>query len=105
MEGNYTRLLAQRLARATGVILLDVSTTTGLLRYLRRSWFERGRRIGGLEGGRDGVTWDMIRHIAFATRANRRRHAALFDAVALPTLRLSSARAINAVAAAEGLRR
>lgn len=41
MEGNYSRLLPQRLARATGFILLDVPTTVSLYRYLRRCWFER----------------------------------------------------------------
>jgi adenylate kinase family enzyme len=53
MDGNYSRLLPQRLQRATGVILLDVPTTTSLYRYVRRCWFERDRR-GGLEGGPTG---------------------------------------------------
>jgi adenylate kinase family enzyme len=38
MDGNYTRCLPQRIARATGVILLDTSTATSFRRYLRRSW-------------------------------------------------------------------
>jgi adenylate kinase family enzyme len=44
MDGNYSRLLPQRLRRATGLILLDVPTTTSLYRYIRRCWFERDRR-------------------------------------------------------------
>jgi hypothetical protein len=56
MDGNYSRrCLPQRLERATGIILLDVPTVTSLVRYLRRSWFERNRR-GFLEGGKDHVT-------------------------------------------------
>ena len=68
MDGNYSRLLPQRLARATGLILLDVSTPVGLYHYLRRCWFERDRR-GALEGAPDRVTWAMLHHIAVATRA------------------------------------
>lgn len=41
MDGNYSRTLPQRLAGATGFIPLDVSTAISLLRYVRRSWFER----------------------------------------------------------------
>lgn len=48
-EGNYSRLIPQRLTRATGFVLLDVYTAVGLYRYLRRCWFERDRR-GALEG-------------------------------------------------------
>jgi adenylate kinase family enzyme len=89
MDGNYSRLLPQRLKRATGVIHLDISTITSLFRYLRRSWFER-ERIGALEGGQDSVKWDMIRHIAITTPKNRERNRATFDAIDLPKIRLGS---------------
>ena len=36
IEGNCSRLLPQRLERATGFILLDVPTTISLYRYVRR---------------------------------------------------------------------
>src|SRR5580692_728905 len=49
MEGNYSRCMPQRFARATGAILLNAATALSLLRYLRRSWFGRDRP-GGLEG-------------------------------------------------------
>ncbi|WP_426261120.1 AAA family ATPase [Sphingomonas sp. DC1100-1] len=104
MDGNYSRLLPQLLQRATGVILLDVPTTTSLYRYIRRCWFERDRR-GGLEGGRDSVKWDMIRHIAIATRANRTRYRALFDGIALPMIQIASTAALTAFYRANGLRR
>jgi adenylate kinase family enzyme len=54
IEGNYTRLLPQRLARATGMLLLDVPTSVSLYRYVRRCWFARERH-GALAGGRDSV--------------------------------------------------
>ncbi|WMD18177.1 hypothetical protein RAS12_16110 [Achromobacter seleniivolatilans] len=89
MEGNYTLTLAQRLERATGFILLDLSTAASLFRYIRRSWFERDRR-GGLEGGRDSVKWRMIHHIAVVTPANRRRYAEMYEDIRLPKLRLAT---------------
>lgn len=104
MDGNYSRLLPQRLQRATGVILLDVPTTTSLYRYIRRCWFERDRR-GGLEGGRDSVKWDMIRHITIATRANRTRYRTLFDAITLPKIQIASTATLTAFYRANGLRR
>jgi adenylate kinase family enzyme len=61
MDGNYSRCLPQRLARATGIILLDTPTSTSLYRYLRRTWFERVR-YGQLIGSRQHVKWAMIRH-------------------------------------------
>lgn len=102
MDGNYSRLLPQRLLRATGVIQLDVSTITSLFRYLRRSWFER-ERIGALEGGQDSVKWDMIRHIAVTTRKNRGRNRATFDAIDLPKIKLGSPEDLARFYRAEGL--
>ncbi|RWE75568.1 AAA family ATPase [Mesorhizobium sp.] len=94
MDGNYSVCMPQRFRRATGLILLDVSTPMSLLRYFRRSLFETGRH-GALEGGRDSVKWDMIHHIAVVTPRNRKRYSAMLDAVDLPKLRLSSVRAIK----------
>jgi adenylate kinase family enzyme len=89
MEGNYSRCLPQRLERATGFILLDVPTTTSLARYLRRSWSGRSRQ-GALEGGKDSVKWNMVRHIAITTRANRNRYKQMFDGIVLPKLKLAT---------------
>ncbi|CDX31707.1 conserved hypothetical protein [Mesorhizobium sp. ORS 3359] len=94
MDGNYSICMPQRFRRATGLILLDVSTPTSLLRYFRRSLFETGRH-GALEGGRDSVKWDMIHHIAVVTPRNRKRYGAMLDALDLPKLRLTSVRAIK----------
>jgi len=104
MDGNYSRCLPQRLARATGLILLDLPTRASLFRYLRRSWFERSR-IGALDGGQDSVKWDMLRHIAGPARKNRRRYAEMFDRTDLPQIRLSTSRAIARFYRSEGLSR
>ncbi|TPL91179.1 AAA family ATPase [Mesorhizobium sp. B2-3-12] len=94
MDGNYSVCMPQRFQRATGLILLDISTSASLLRYFRRTLFERERR-GGLEGGRDSVKWDMIHHIAVATPKNRERYRTMFERIDLPKLQLSSVRAIK----------
>lgn len=93
MEGNYGRCLPQRLERATGVILLDVSTLTSLVRYLRRTWFDRERK-GALKGGRDSVKWSMIHHIAAITPTNRQRYKAIFEEIALPKISIPDPRAL-----------
>lgn len=104
IEGNYSRLLPQRLERATGFILLDVPTTISLYRYVRRCWFERDRR-GALEGGRDSVKWDMIRHIVVATRANRSRYRSMIDGISLPKVQIDSTQALAAFYRSNDLRR
>ena len=104
MDGNYSYCLPQRLARATGLILLDSSTATSLYRYARRSWFER-RRLGALEGGQDSVKWDMIRHILVTTRKNRLRYLEMLAQTGLPSLYLSGPGALARFYRAEGLSR
>ncbi|MCC9163123.1 AAA family ATPase [Alcaligenes sp. MMA] len=94
MAGNYTRHLAPRLERATGFIVLEVSTATSLLRYFRRTLFERDRR-GALEGSKDSVKWQMIRHIAIVTPPNRHKYLSIFEASTLPKIRLQSTRELN----------
>ncbi|RZZ88408.1 AAA family ATPase [Pseudoxanthomonas winnipegensis] len=94
VDGNYSRLLPQRLERATGLILLDVPTTTSLYRYFRRCWFERDRR-GALAGGQDSVKWDMIRHIVGATRANRSRYRSMFADIGLAKVLIDSPKALD----------
>jgi adenylate kinase family enzyme len=94
IDGNYTRCLPRRLERATGVILLDTPTLTSLLRYLRRSWFERDRR-GALDGGSDSVKWEMIHHIVRVTPANRKAYAEMFDRITLPKVKLATTRELT----------
>lgn len=102
IDGNYSRCLPQRLARATGVILLDTPTAISLARYIRRCWSAR-RRVGGLVGAKDNVRWAMIHHIAIATRANRKRYEAMFVGIDLPKIRLASPRQVAAFRRSEGL--
>ena len=104
MDGNYSVCMPQRFRRATGLILLDVSTPLSLWRYLRRTLFQSSRQ-GGLDGGRDSVKWAMIRHITVTTPNNRRHYADMFKDLALPKTRLASADAIRQCYADWGLDR
>ncbi len=104
MEGNYTRHLAPRLERATGFMVLEVSTATSLLRYFRRTLFEH-KRQGALAGGKDSVKWQMIRHIAIVTPPNRQKYLSIFDQSSLPKIRLQSARELKLFYKREGLER
>lgn len=102
LDGNYSGSLPQRLARATGIILLDVPTHISLFRYLRRTWVERVR-YGQLIGGRQRVTWRMIRHIANTTRHNRQRYRALFARWTIPKIRLATPQELSRFYQQEGL--
>lgn len=95
MDGNYSKCLPQRLRRATGLILLDVSILNSLFRYLRRSLFDSDR-IGGLEGLQDSIKWVMVRHIVLVAPQNRRRYADMYQELDLPKVSLPSSRDLRA---------
>jgi adenylate kinase family enzyme len=104
MDGNYSKYLPQRFQRATGLILLDISTPTSLFRYFRRTLFER-ERAGALEGNRDSIKWDMLHHIAVVTRKYRNRYTDMFHATDLPKVLLPSTHAIERAYRQWGLQR
>ena len=104
MDGNYSVCMPQRFARATGVILLEISTALSLARYFRRTLLQKDR-IGSLKGGQDSIKWMMIRHITVATPKNRERYRAMFDNMDLPKIYLPSGGAISAVYIGWGLER
>jgi len=59
MDGSYSRLMPQRLERATGIIVLDDTLAVRTRRYLWRSLFQK-HRPGGLEGHRETVRLAML---------------------------------------------
>lgn len=82
MDGSYSRLMPQRLARATGIIVVTDSLPTRYWRYFRRSLFERNGP-GRLEGGQDGVNWKMV-HWLWKTRNSVGKYQDLARASGLP---------------------
>lgn len=95
MDGNYSRCMPQRFARATGVIVLEVPTSASLLRYFRRTLFERRGRVGGLDGDKDSLKWSMIRYIAVTGRQKRERYDEMLRDFDLPKTELRSIQAVR----------
>lgn len=59
MEGNYSDLTPQRLARATGVMVLTDWLPRRYWRYFFRTLFQK-RREGALDGGEDRINRMML---------------------------------------------
>jgi adenylate kinase family enzyme len=94
IDGNYSKLLPPRLARATGVILLDASAGASLVRYVKRTWSSEDR-VGGLDGSTERLSWEMFRFILTAAQTNRRRNRNLFDELALPKIIIPNRRTLE----------
>lgn len=94
MDGNYTKCIKERLARATGFILLDVKMPVALLRYIRRCYASTPR-IGGLGMRREHITLEMLKYIIRTAPQNSKRHRRLYDQVRVPKLLLHSSTDVN----------
>lgn len=97
MDGNYTRLMPQRFARATGVILLTSNHWLRLGRYLKRTWMHPSARLGQLEGGRERVKWEMINWIMIKTPKNSIRYRNMVQQTDLPFVDCKSVKALKAL--------
>ena len=95
MEGNYSRLMPQRLARATGAILVTSSRWLRLSRYFRRTLFNRADRAGHLEGAQDSVKWGMVDWILFKTRNSAGKYSEILHNSGLPLVECHTAKALN----------
>jgi hypothetical protein len=94
MDGNYSKLFPKRFERATGVILMDISTGASLFRYVRRTLSDK-RRFGALDGGHDSVKFAVLHHIGVVTPGNRKRYAEIYRHLLTPKIYLRSIRTIN----------
>jgi adenylate kinase family enzyme len=103
MDGNYSRLLPQRLARATGVIVMDDHHLPRFGRYLRRTVFEP-QRAGGLAGNRDSIKWQMVSWI-WKTRSSAGRYRGFARETALPMVDCRSMAQVRALYRHWGLTR
>lgn len=83
MDGNYSALIEERLARATGAIVLDDNHWPRTGRYIRRTLFERNR-VGSLEGNKDSLKWSMFHWVFIASRHNGARYRTMVKASGLP---------------------
>jgi adenylate kinase family enzyme len=105
MDGNYSALFPQRMARATGIIMLGGDRWANFARYLRRTLFEKSGRAGSLAGDKDSIKWEMVRWILFVQPKNRARDVARMQASGLPLVQLESMPELQRLYAEWGLRR
>jgi len=96
MDGNYSALTNERLARATGAIVLDANHWLRLGRYFRRTLFER-YRPGNLEGNKDRLNWAMIHWVAVASRHNGARYRTMVQQTPLPHVFCNSMAEVRAL--------
>ncbi|KKB09741.1 hypothetical protein [Devosia chinhatensis] len=82
VEGNYSALLPQRLARATSVLVIDDSLVRRYWRYVWRTTQKR-KRAGALPGNRDTIKWQMI-HWIWHTRHSAKRTRERISRMDLP---------------------
>jgi adenylate kinase family enzyme len=95
MEGNYTRLMSQRFARATGAILITSNHWLRFARYLKRTLVNRTDRAGHLEGAKDSIKWEMIHWIVVKTRNSSAKYAKMIQESGLPSVECNTADALN----------
>lgn len=70
MDGNYSEVLPQRIARATGIIVVDDTLLRRYWRYFRRTTSRS--RTGALDGNQDSIKWEMIRWLWRTRKASER---------------------------------
>jgi adenylate kinase family enzyme len=105
MDGNYSRLMPQRFARATGIILLGDSRWANFRRYVRRTLFQKQSRPGSLAGDKDSIKWEMVRWILIVQPPKQAQDRARLAATGLPMLELSSMTELKRLYAGWGLER
>lgn len=95
MEGNYSRLMPQRFARATGAILVTSHHWLRFYRYLKRTLINRSTRAGHLEGAKDSLKWEMVNWILIQTRGSSAKYATIIGKSGLPAVECHTAKALN----------
>lgn len=102
MDGNYSAIMPDRIARATGVIALDEALWRRYWRYFSRTL---GReRVGALEGNKDSIKWDMI-HWLWITRHAAEKYIEMARDTGLPVVVCRSQKELQALYANWGLMR
>jgi len=103
MDGNYFSTVAQRLDRATGIVMLGSEPWRAAARNVRRTLFETRRRAGQLEGAQDSLKLEFFRFILFEQPKKRARDLTILRNSRLPMVMLSSMRDLNQLYRAWGL--
>jgi adenylate kinase family enzyme len=104
MDGNYSFLTPQRLARATGILLVHDNRFANFRRYLWRTLFQRDR-AGALEGSKDSLKWSMVHWLLVGGPRRIAAYRQKLCAAGRPFLELSSMRELKRLYTAWGLTR
>jgi len=105
IEGNYTRLMPQRLAHATDAILITSNHWRRFFRYLKRTLVNHADRAGHLAGAKDSIKWEMIHWILIKTRDSGERYTRILAETNLPTVECHNAGDLKALYRDWGLRK
>jgi adenylate kinase family enzyme len=105
MDGNYSTLMPQRIARATGIILISDNRWANLFRYVRRTLFQKRSRPGSLAGDKDSLKWEMVHWIMGPSPRSLARYRAELPATGLPFVECSSMSELKQLYADWGLTR
>ncbi|QDY69712.1 AAA family ATPase [Qingshengfaniella alkalisoli] len=92
MDGNYSRLMPDRFARATGVILITSNRWLRVSRYLKRTLVNQSTRAGHLEGAQESLKWAMVHWILIARAASAAKYAGMIEASGLPSVQCHTAK-------------
>ena len=93
MDGGYSKLAPQRFERATAIVVVTDNLVTRYRRYFRRSLFQKVR-AGALDGGQDGVRWEMVSWL-WKTRNSARKYRDVARATGLPHVFVDGERELN----------
>jgi adenylate kinase family enzyme len=105
MDGNYSKLMPQRMGRATGIILLGDNRWANFARYVRRTLLEKRQRPGSLAGDKDSIKWEMVRWILLVQPPLREQNRARVRSARLPLIELGSMRELQRLYEVWGLER
>ncbi len=105
MDGNYFGTITQRLARATGIIMLGSEPWRAAARNVRRTLFETKKRAGQLEGAKDSFKLSFFHFILFEQPTKRERDLKILGSSGLPMVTLNSMRELRELYGAWGLER
>ncbi len=105
MDGNYFGTVTQRLARATGIIMLGSEPWRAAARNVRRTLFETKNRAGQLEGAKDSLKLGFFHFILFEQPKKRERDLKILRGSGLPMVTLNSMRELQQLYRAWGLTR
>lgn len=105
MDGNYSALMPARIARATGIVLIGDNRWANLVRYLRRTLFQKNSRLGSLAGDKDSLKWEMVHWILGPSPRNLARYRVELPATGLPFVESRSMPELKRLYMAWGLER